>query len=180
MIMERLYRSSFALGRYERATAWCDRAHQKYPNDWRFVECGLTLMGYGDGRSIPPAAAWSTFNVLAQLNPPAKAVAAARPYSQIYRQLTVARMLARSGYGDSVRAMLARAREEVRDDPDMQASLLYDEACIRLELHEPDSAVALLEAYIAAKPHLRNYIAHDVQFRQWRGTARFDAISKGR
>ena len=177
LIIERLYRSSFSLARYDKARAWCDRGHRQFPNDWRFLECGLTLMGYDEGATPSITAAWRLFDEMSQLDPPDKAIRSARPYSPIYRRMAVARVVARAGRADSARAMIARARASAANDGELRASLLYDEAYVRLLLGETKTAVALLEEYVRLKPHFRQYVAHDVQFRRLHGDPRFDALS---
>ena len=178
LIMERLYRSSFALARYEKARGWCERGHLQFSNDWRFVECSLTLLGYDAGEPPSVELAWRLHDELAQLDPSGAAIESARPYSPIYRRMAVARVLARAGLSDSARAMIARAREDVGSKADLRSSLLYDEAYVRLLLGEPSAAITLLEEYVRMKPHLRTYVGRDVQFRRLRGDPRFDAISQ--
>ncbi|HSA56557.1 MAG TPA: BTAD domain-containing putative transcriptional regulator [Gemmatimonadaceae bacterium] len=177
LIVERLYRSSFALGRYDRAQSWCLRGRSGYPNDWRFLDCALTLMGYESGASPDPATAWTLYDELYQLDPPHAARHAARPYQPIYRLMAVSRVLARAGLRDSSRALIAAARSAVGEDADLEASLMYDEAYVRLLLGELDAAAELLERYVQARPQHGEYVARDVQFRRLRGHPRYDAIA---
>jgi TolB-like protein/tetratricopeptide (TPR) repeat protein len=177
LIIERLYRSSFSLARYDKARMWCDRGHRQFPNDWRFLECDLTLMGYDEGTTPSVAAAWRLFDEMSQLDPPDRAIRSARPYGPIYRRMAVARVVARAGLSDSARAMVARARASAANDAELRASLLYDEAYVRLLLGETKTAIGLLEEYVRLKPHFRQYVAHDVQFRRLHGDPRFDAMA---
>lgn len=176
LIVERLYRSSFALGRYDRAQSWCERGRGEWPNDWRFLDCALTLMGHESGAEPDPSAAWKLYDELYQLDPPHSARHAARPYHPIYRLMAVSRVLARAGLADSSRALIATARLATGGNSDLEASLTYDEAYVRLLLGELDAAAMLLERYVSARPQHGEYIARDVQFRRLRGHPRYEAL----
>jgi len=174
LVIERLYRSAYSLARPDSAALWCARGRARFPNDWRFVDCRLTLMGYQDGEAPDVALAWRLHDEAGQLDPPDAARTAGRAYFPYYRKLAVARVLARAEMRDSARVVLETVRREIRNDPALVRSFLYDEAYLRHLLGDPDDIViALLERYAARSPRYREFLASDVQFRALRTHPRY-------
>jgi len=176
MILERLYRSSFTLARYDSAGAWCERGARQFPHSWRFLDCRLTLMGVEGGGPPDPAAAWRLVEELDQMDPPARAATAGRAYFPLYRRMAAARVLARAGRGDSARAVMGRVQQAAGSDPELAVPLLYDRACVHLLLGERTLALLALEEYLHSKPRLRDYLAADVQMRTLRDHPRFRVL----
>jgi len=164
-ILLRLYFSAMAQGDYPQARRWCGQAHAQFPAEWRFVECTLTLAREDPATPPDPARAWALNAELARLDPPAVAAGEGRPYSPVYRLVSVAAVLARAGARDSARAVLARARAQAAGNAASRVSLLYDEAYVTLLLGDRAGARRLLDAYLAARPELRPYLARDAAFR---------------
>lgn len=163
-ILRRLFFTALHLGEYARAQESCDRGHERFPRDWRFVECRLTLLR--EDPSIPPdpAAAWALVATLDSLDPPAVARAAGRDYSPLYRRAVAAAILARAGEADSARAVVRRLHA-LADNDDVRLSLAYDEAYIRLLLGEREAARRLLDEVVARRPALAEFRARDPLFR---------------
>jgi DNA-binding SARP family transcriptional activator/TolB-like protein/tetratricopeptide (TPR) repeat protein len=178
LIIERLYRSSVQLARFDVAGEWCSLGARRYPGDWRFLECQLTLLGY-DGARPDMVLAWRLARQLDQLDPPETAVRAGRGYSPVFRRMLVARVAARAGLADSARAVSMRARAEVRGDPAQEGSQAADEAYVRLLLGERDSAIALLARHLRAQPRLRAQVASNVKFRALHTDPRFRRVVAG-
>jgi TolB-like protein/tetratricopeptide (TPR) repeat protein len=177
LIVERLYRAELQAARYDSAQGWCRRGRERFPNDWRFVDCQLTLMGYPQASEPDVRLAWRLFEEAEQLDPPQSARAAGRPYFPIYREITVARVLARANLPDSARAVLERARRQVGADPELLRSFTYDEAYVRKLLGD-DSAIVigLLREYVRSSPSYRDFLRSDVKFRDLHDDPRFQAI----
>jgi DNA-binding SARP family transcriptional activator/TolB-like protein len=173
LIMERLYRSSVQLARYDSAAAWCSRGRERFPNHWRFVECRLTLLGYPGPEPANVALAWRLFRELEQMDPAEAARGAGRGYWRTYRRMAVARVAARAGLADSARALCFVARAEVRGDRELEGAQAGDEAYVRLLLGERDSALVLLKRHLEVQPRLHAQIARDVKFRPLRSDPRF-------
>jgi tetratricopeptide (TPR) repeat protein len=174
LVIERLYRSEYTLARYDSASAWCRLGRERFPNDWRFVDCRLTLLGYQGGSAPDVGLALRLYDEASQLDPPEAARAAGRPYFPIYRRLAVARVLARAHQADSARAILTRVRREVGSDPALLSSFWYDEAYVRHLLgDDPGVVIALLERYVSTSPSYRDYVRNDVQFRDLHADPRF-------
>lgn len=173
IIMERLYRSSVQLARYDSAAAWCARGHRRFPADWRFVECRLTLLGYPGPEPASVDLAWRLYRELEQLDPPDAARAAGRDYTPVFRKMAVARVAARAGQADTARTLSLAARAEVRGDSMLESAQAGDEAYVRLLLGERDSTIVLLGRMLAVQPRLRRQVAENVKYRSLYSDPRF-------
>jgi hypothetical protein len=166
---DRLYRVALALGDYSRARHWCGEGRRQFPADYRFRECPLVLLARDPAARPLPDSAWRLLAEADRVDPPAAAVAAARPYSPLFRRMMVAAVLARAGLGDSARAVSARVRRAVRSDAELRSSFLWDEAYLALLLDERARSAALLDSFVAGRPALREYVAREPAFRGvWR------------
>jgi DNA-binding SARP family transcriptional activator/TolB-like protein len=165
-VLHSLYNSALALGDYRAAGAWCERGRREFPADWRLLECRLTLMREDPAQPQDAALAWRLAAALDSIDPPARAAAAGRAYSPVYRRMLAASVSARAGDAARARAEVDRARGEVGDDADLRLSLAYDEAYVRLRLGERDAARRLLDGLVAARPPLGPYLRRDPLFRE--------------
>lgn len=179
LIIERLYRSAFALGRDDEAREWCERGRREYPNDWRFAECRLTLLGREDAGAPDVTLAWRLYDELHQLDPPERARESGRTYSPLYRRMAVARVVARARLRDSALAIVRQVRIDANGDPELVLALAYDEAYVRLLLGDRNAALHRLREYIGGKPHLRQYLAGDIQFRRLWDEPAFQVLVAG-
>ncbi|MBV9772738.1 MAG: hypothetical protein JO040_02235 [Gemmatimonadetes bacterium] len=164
-ILHRLFFGALLGGDYRGARAACDQGRRRFPRDWRFVECRLTLMREDASQPPDPELAWRLVAELDRLDPPAHAREEGRAYSPIYRRVVTAALLARAGRTDSARAVLARAQEAVGSDAELRLSLEYDEAYVRLLMGERETARRLLDDVLARRPALRPFVARDPLFR---------------
>jgi predicted Zn-dependent protease len=83
-------------------------------------------------------------------------------------------VLVRGGHIDSARSVVRRVRARSGEDPWLD----YYEANVRLQLGETDRALALLETFVDALPHRREYIARDWWWRPLRAEPRFEALGE--
>ncbi|HYR12061.1 MAG TPA: BTAD domain-containing putative transcriptional regulator [Longimicrobium sp.] len=164
---ERLFRAALVLEQYGRAREWCRAGRRRFPADYRFVECELTLLARDASAGASPDSAWRLVRSIERLDPPARARTAGRAYAPVYRRMMAAAVLARAGERDSARALVARARAATRDEPELRVSLLYDEAYVQWLLGDVGRAAALLDTFATAQPGLRDYLTRDPLFR-WR------------
>jgi DNA-binding SARP family transcriptional activator/TolB-like protein len=166
---DRMYRVAFALGDYPRARHWCGEGRRQFPGDYRFHECALVLLARDPAARPLPDSAWRLLAAADRVDPPAAAVAAARPYSPVFRRMMVAAVLARAGLGDSARSVSARARRQVGGDAELRLSFLWDDAYLAAVLGERVRSAALLDSFVAGRPTLREYVAREPAFRGvWR------------
>jgi DNA-binding SARP family transcriptional activator/TolB-like protein len=163
-VLHRLFFGALLASDYREASAQCDEGRRRFPADWRFTECRLTLLREDPSRPPDAARALGLVAELDRLDPPARARSEGRGYSPLYRRAVAAAILARTGARDSARAVLARARAAAGSDPELRLSLDYDEAYVRLLLGERDAARRLLEGVLARRPALRPFAARDPLF----------------
>jgi serine/threonine-protein kinase len=160
-VYTQLFFNDLMLGEFARAAEWCQRGRLTFPNDWRFVECELTLMRHDVESKPDPRRAWALVTQLERLDPAEKARAQGRRYHTIYRPLVAATISARAGRHDIARAEITRARRAAEGDSVLSMDLNYDEAYLRLVLGEPARAAELLRDYVEARPMARAYLARD-------------------
>ncbi|MDQ2890846.1 MAG: serine/threonine-protein kinase [Gemmatimonadota bacterium] len=172
-ILYQLYTSEELLGNYPAARQACSDG-RRFPNDWRFVECRLTLMPFESGPANPKAA-WALVAQLDSMDPPVQAAASQYSYSPIFWRMEAAVISARAGQSDSARAVIAWAEHQIGNDSSARIDLDYDEANVRLALGEPVIALRLLTEYAAARPTLKPYIGRDPRFATLRTDPRFAA-----
>ncbi len=145
------------LGEVERAEEWNDAGRRRYPALSSFPATKLVILAGWDG--TPPAVdtAWHLASVLTEWR---------------YAEMLVAGVLARAGLADSARAIADRIRPEVEKDP----WAAYYEANTRIQLGEPDEALALLGRFLEAMPGRKSYIANDWWWEPLHGDPRFQAL----
>jgi tetratricopeptide (TPR) repeat protein len=164
-VLLRLFSSAVMRGALAEAGGTCAEGARRFPDDWRFRECRLTLMREDRAARPDPAAAWRLVAELGRMDPPEHARADNRAYSPIYRQALAAAIVARAGDADSARSVLGRARRAAAGDAELGLALDYDEAYVRLVLGERDRAKRLLDHMLAARPALRPFLERDPLFR---------------
>jgi len=175
-IVEQLYRSELLLGDDRAAARSCADGHRRFPNDWRFVECRLTIMLFDTAMVPDPRAAWALVATLDATDLTARDTALPRQYGPVFRHMAAAAISARAGERDTALATIAWARQRVRDDSSAAVDLDYDEAYVRLALGDRARALALLDEFLVARPTYRAYIARDPLFTRLRGDQRFTAL----
>jgi TolB-like protein/tetratricopeptide (TPR) repeat protein len=169
-----LFYSALWMGDYPRAEEACSAGRRLFPGNFRFVECGLTLLR--NDLSLPPrpAAAWALAAELDRVDPPAHARQAGRPYSPVYRRMLAAAVSARAGEADRARAEVARARRQAQADPPLSLSLDYDEMWVRQMLGDTAAARRLLREMQRSRPWMATYLSRDPFVRGMGGTVAMD------
>jgi tetratricopeptide (TPR) repeat protein len=175
-ILDRLYRSSRDLARFDSARVYCERGARQFPDDWHFVECQLTLMGFDGGGPPDLPRARALERELTQLDPPEASRADGRGYTPLYRTITVAKVAARAGRRDTAEALIRQVRNQAGKDPELRLDLAYDEACVRLLLGQRDSVFPLLSYFLRERPHDRGFVAQSPALRSLHGDLRFDTL----
>jgi serine/threonine-protein kinase len=147
-----LYQTHYDLEQFRDADTWCREGASLFPDDWRFLECQLTMMitpWREAERDVDRA--WQLATALDTLAPDELVGLRARMW--------VAGTLARTGWPDSARAVVAATQADPGVDPQLQ--LANDEAFVRIilgqeaedeavRLREQDEAIELLRRYNAA------------------------------
>ncbi len=155
-----LFASSLLLRQWEEASHWCDQGFRRFPDQWLFIYCRLTLLTMPTGERPDGARAWELVAALQRVTAPSEwAILEPRWH------MLVASVLARGGNYDSARRTLSRAQADGKGDPELD---IY-EADVRVLLGEYDQALSLLERYVAYSPTQRPII---------RGLANFDPLQR--
>lgn len=160
-VTETLYRAALGLTRYDDAGRWCEYGRIRFPADSRFVECELTLMGQEGALPADPDRAWELHRQLRQMEPPGTAATAGRSYHPFYRDMAVAKVLARAGLADSALAIIQRTADQVRGDPELESSWSYDAGVVYCILEDRTEAARLLEGYLRAHPEYGEFIRRE-------------------
>jgi tetratricopeptide (TPR) repeat protein len=173
-ILFRLYHTSLDLGREHEAVRWCDAGLSRFPGDWRFTFCQLSILAWpGPVPSGNPSAnvarAWKLLGQLERLTPPEERAALPR------WQIKVAGVLGRAGLTDSADAVIRRARAAAPGDPEMD----FYEAEARMLLGDREATLRLLARDVAANPRFKEYMRVYPVFRPLWSDPRFDALLRG-
>src|SRR6266550_3899535 len=155
-IVFRLFYASFQLERYADALNWCATGRRRFPSDWLFLQCQLTLQASSPDMRPSVPAAWRVLGDIPSIEP-----LQTRSWAGPRLRMMVAGVIARAGLGDSAEHVIQAARSAAPDD----AELLYLEALARVRLSQPDSAVQLLTNLLRGAPDFRPYLRRDVQLR---------------
>jgi len=169
-VMYRLYSASLDLDDAAEASKWCQQGQRRFPNEWAFTECQISLLALrGSKPDIPKL--WRLVDQYAAMFP-----ANLRDYRRRRGQIFVAMALATAGRTDSARAVALRARADATVDP--SRDLIYLEVALRSILGDRDEAIRLLTLYLATNPQERPSLANDHTwwFAGLRGDPRFQAL----
>ena len=166
-IVYRLFYASFQLERYASAVNWCATGRRRFPSDWLFLQCQLTLQASSPDMRPSVPAAWRVVGDIASVEPPQT-----RSWAEPRLRMMVAGVIARAGLRDSAEQVIRAARAAAPDDPE----LLYQEALARVRLSQADSAVQLLAKLLEGAPDFRPYLRRDVQLRALAGNPAFQRL----
>jgi serine/threonine-protein kinase len=172
-LLFRLYYTSLDLGREDEAGRWCETGARRFPEDWQFTYCRLTILSR-PGISAPPrnadATAARAWELLAQLER-LSSVEERAAYLPRW-QIRVASALGRAGLADSADAVIRRARAAAPNDPEMN----FLEAEARMLLGDREAALRLVARDLEANPRFREYVRVYPVFRPLWSDPRFQAL----
>jgi serine/threonine-protein kinase len=166
-VVFRLYLTSLLAKRWEEAARWCAEGHQRFPGDWLFTFCRLTLLWMPSGQDADVGAAARLVKELERLAPPTELAVLAPRW-----RMMMAGIQARAGQRTSARRTLMEARQASRNDGEMD----YYEAGTRILLGEPDQALVLLKRHLAYDPGAKAYLARDPMFESMRQDPRMQRL----
>jgi hypothetical protein len=168
-VVFRLYHTSLLGGRLDEAARWCAEGHGRFPSEWLFTFCQLSLQWLPGSDRPDPVVAWRLLDSLKGLVPPTE-----RSFMETRWRMMMAGILARAGLRDSARRTLAAARSATIDDIEMD----YYEAGSRLSLGDREGSLTLLERHVANDPRAGEYLAQDPVFQSLRDDPRFQRLVK--
>ncbi|MFL5582824.1 MAG: protein kinase domain-containing protein [Gemmatimonadaceae bacterium] len=163
-IVHRLFLTSHDLGSWGEASKYCDEGRRRFPEESRFQECRLVLLGIG--RATPElgapariAEAWARRDSIVALTP-----AAMRDVVGRQQLIWVASAIAAAERPDSARHVLARVRADAELDAETAAEFKAWEALIHLRLNDKDEAISLLTQYFTVFPDHREGFARQTNW----------------
>jgi serine/threonine-protein kinase len=168
IVLNRLFETALLLRRWSEASDWCDQGHRRFPDQWLFIHCRLTLLTLPTGAPPDPATAWRLLSEMEQVTAPSEWALLAPRW-----QMLVAAVLARAGLQDSSRQTLRAARESGTGDPELDPY----EAGVHVLLGEDQRALRLLERYIAYAPAQKGIIGGDPTFDRLHRYRRFQELT---
>jgi serine/threonine protein kinase/tetratricopeptide (TPR) repeat protein len=173
-VVARLVSASLHAEQFDAARSWCALGQVRYAGDPRFGDCKLTLLGWTARGDKGVREAWQEVR-----NVEMRDSSGTLAITWAYRRTMVAAILARSGRGDSARAVLGRVRAELSDNGKSNPAPVV-EAYVRTLLGERDQAIEILKSVIESQPDMRPYVARTPWFRDLHSDPRFDAMVRQR
>jgi TolB-like protein len=144
-ILWRLSVGSYDLAQFAAAKRWCEVGAQRFPDDYRFAFCQLTVMATPAGEPDIDRA-WELLDELQRLSPEHR-----RDFDTHRGRIFVAAIIGLAGLPDSARSVLDRNRQTIDHEVDPDGELLVVEAYARATLGDADDAIDLLKLYAAAE-----------------------------
>lgn len=171
-LLFRLYHTSLDLGKQQEAIEWCDTGLKRYPENWLFSFCQLTLLSRtGSGQPAAATAnvarAWELVAQLERFSSPEERAAYLPRW-----QMMVAGVLGRAGLADSAESVIRRARAAAPNDTELD----FYEAEVRMLLGDRETALQLLMRDLEANPRFRDYMRVNRLFRPLWTDPRFQAL----
>ena len=170
-VLYRLYMTALVLRRWDEARDWCGQGYRRFPNQWLFTQCRLTLLSMPSGERPDAARAWKLVAEMERVTAPSEWLVLAPRWHMV-----VASVLARAGQQDSAQRTLRAARKAGGGDPELD---VY-EAEVQVLLGEHDRALELLERYLANSPPQRAIIQGMASFDPLHRYPRFRALTASR
>jgi serine/threonine-protein kinase len=166
-VLFRLHLTSLMSRQWRDAEDWCTEGRRRFPGDWLFTFCYLSLLSV-PGTKLPHVAeAWRLYSELIRLVPRSEQDQMAPRW-----RMMVAAVVARAGDPDSARRVLRSARRAGAADQEMD----YYEAGVRVLLNDTEQALALLKRYLRASPTTKAFIRTDPVFDGLQQDPRFQKL----
>jgi serine/threonine-protein kinase len=172
-LLFRLYYTSIDMGKVEEAVRWCDTGLKRFPDDWHFTYCQLSVLTFVDSTrssadtKVDVSRAWRLVFRLERLGP-------VEERGQLIPRghVLVAAVLGRAGMVDSADAVIRRARAAAPSDPELD----FYEAGARMLMGDREATLRLLARDLEANPQFKNYMRVYPVFRPLWNDLRFRAL----
>jgi hypothetical protein len=132
------------LGEYEEAQRWCLEGHDRFPDNFRFVQCQLYVLTMPQAEP-DIARAWTLYDQFAELLPEGQ--------SELFSGLAqtfVGGVIGRAGLPDSANAVFVRARMSPEVDSDYEQ--ISREAAMRAVMGDVEGSVETLQRFMILNP----------------------------
>jgi eukaryotic-like serine/threonine-protein kinase len=162
-----LFFSMLQTERFDEARSLCTEAKRRYPDDPRFTECGLTLIGWTGRTEKDVGEGWRDLTRIETAD--STGILAAQ---WCFRRMLLAAVAARAGLRDSATAIVTRTNQQRGARPRAASA----EAYVHTLLGHQETAIALLREAVSTSPLARRYVAGNSWFRPLRGNPEFRAL----
>lgn len=162
-----LFQMALEMEEHREAAEWCTTLRERYPDNMRWVQCELLLLGTSPPHPPDPGRAWVLVDSIVERGSEENA-----PVFSAWAKLYVAKTLVRAGLPDSARAVLERTLPD-RPPPKWAA---YDLAHAYLMLGDVDRSLELLEIRARENPGPAGSLATDWWFRPLHGDPRLEQL----
>lgn len=143
-VLWRLYTAAYDLGEFEDAQQWCEEGYDRFPHNFRFVQCRIYLMTMPDAEPDIELA-WDLYAEL-------EGVLTERPgYHAAQAKTMIGGIIGRAGLPDSANAVFQSARVDRDVDPDMEIMSL--EAAMRSVMGDAEGAITTLERFMVGNEY---------------------------
>ena len=144
-ILWRLFNASYDLNQYGEAREWCQEGLDRFPDNFRFVQCQIYALTMEEAEPNV-SEAWSLYDDMVSMMPEGE-------QSQLLQGVTrtfIGGVIGRAGLADSADVVMSGARLGPDLDPvDEQVSM---EAAMRSVFGDVDGSIDRLQRYMAANP----------------------------
>jgi tetratricopeptide (TPR) repeat protein len=143
-VLRRLFNAAYDLGEYEEAQRWCLEGHDRFPDNFRFVQCQLYVLTMPQAEP-DIARAWTLYDQFAELLPEGQ--------SELFSGLAqtfVGGVIGRAGLPDSANAVFVRARMSPEVDSDYEQ--ISREAAMRAVMGDVEGSVETLQRFMILNP----------------------------
>ncbi len=144
-IVYRLFEASYDLDNHDDAVEWCLEGRDRFPEDFRFVQCQILALTMGE--SEPDVSrAWSLFDEMRAMMPEGDR-------SELIQGITrtfIGGVIGRAGLPDSADAVMVGAR--LSPDVDPVEEQMSREAAMRSVIGDVDGAIDRLQRFMLANP----------------------------
>ncbi|MHC4493394.1 MAG: protein kinase domain-containing protein [Planctomycetota bacterium] len=169
-IIQFLFFASLEIERFDEAQNWCETGLRRFPDDPRFLDCEITLLGWSGRGQQHIAVARAA---LADLE--GRDTLATFLPKRVYQRMWIAALYARTGMGPEALAYVDSARIMQRGES-LVVDVRHIEAYVRLLLGRKAESLRLLSAYVEERPDMRGYLVRSPWFKAVRGDPAFEAL----
>lgn len=143
-VLWRLYTASYDLGNYRDAVDWCARGKQRFPRDFRFVQCQIFTMTMPDA-TPDVRLAWELHDEMVPL------LTERREFFDAQSRVVIGGIIGKAGLADSANAVFREAQIDAELDPDLE--ILAIEGAMRSVMGDVDGSIRVMERFMVSNPN---------------------------